>query len=54
MASISNVDITSTIDYTFNSAYNENCYVDGYHCCNNITNLGTNVIAGDLTLTNIS
>lgn len=53
MATISTNDITSTVDYTFNSTYDENCIIDGYLCCNNITNLGTNLIQGDLTLTNI-
>jgi hypothetical protein len=46
----SNTTISAAINYTFNSKYDENCYVDGFLVVNNITNLGTNIITGDLVL----
>jgi hypothetical protein len=46
----SSVTLSSAITYEYNSKYDENCYVDGYLVVNNITNLGTNIINGDLVL----
>ena len=46
--------ISAAVDLTYNTQYDENCFVDGYLAVNNISNLGCNLISGDLVLNTVS